>query len=140
MRHGFTLIELLVVIAIIGILSSIVMTSLNAARAKGRDAKRQSDVKQIQLALELYYDAQSVYPATLGVGAASPLVTGGYIATLPTDPVTNIFQRAVVQAGPVQQIDQTHPGPARVGLYRGGNGRRRRIFCLPGHTRDRWRL
>ena len=55
--RGFTLIELLVVIAIIGILSSVVLASLNSARQKGRDAKRISDVKQLQLALELYYDA-----------------------------------------------------------------------------------
>jgi prepilin-type N-terminal cleavage/methylation domain-containing protein len=54
---GFTLIELLVVIAIIGILSSITVVSLNSARARGRDAKRIADVKQIQLALSLYYDA-----------------------------------------------------------------------------------
>ena len=50
-RKGFTLIELLVVIAIIGILASIVMVSLSGARAKGRDARRQSDIKNIQLAL-----------------------------------------------------------------------------------------
>jgi len=56
-KRGFTLIELLVVIAIIGILSSVVLASLNSARQKGRDARRISDVKQVQLALELFYDA-----------------------------------------------------------------------------------
>ena len=65
-KAGFTLIELLVVIAIIGILSSVVLASLNSARQKSRDAKRISDLKQIQLALELYYgDYNSTYPATL---------------------------------------------------------------------------
>ncbi|OGG50410.1 hypothetical protein A3C18_00565 [Candidatus Kaiserbacteria bacterium RIFCSPHIGHO2_02_FULL_54_11b] len=80
---GFTLIELLVVIAIIGILSSIVLASLNSARTKGRDARRVSDIKQLQLALELYYDANSAYPAELTTAA---LVDAGYIATMPTDP------------------------------------------------------
>ncbi len=60
-KAGFTLIELLVVIAIIGILSSVVLASLNSARAKGRDAKRISDLHNIQLALELYYDKYSTY-------------------------------------------------------------------------------
>jgi len=84
---GFTLIELLVVIAIIGILASIILASLNSARQKGRDARRLSDVKQIQLALELYYDANGAYPATIGTTAtSSPLVSGGYISILPTDP------------------------------------------------------
>jgi type II secretion system protein G len=80
---GFTLIELLVVIAIIGILASIVLASLNSARQKGRDARRLSDVKQIQLALELYYDANGVYPAAI---TGTTLTGPGYISTLPTDP------------------------------------------------------
>ena len=82
-RRGFTLIELLVVIAIIGILSSIVLASLNSARKKGRDARRVSDVKQLQLALELYYDANGAYPSAV---TAANLVNAGYISTIPTDP------------------------------------------------------
>ncbi|MBU2220023.1 prepilin-type N-terminal cleavage/methylation domain-containing protein, partial [Patescibacteria group bacterium] len=62
---GFTLIELLVVIAIIGILATIVMVSLNTARAKARDARRISDVRQIQLALQMHYDSVGSYPAAL---------------------------------------------------------------------------
>jgi prepilin-type N-terminal cleavage/methylation domain-containing protein len=82
---GFTLIELLVVIAIIGILSSVVLASLNSARQKGRDARRISDLKQVQLALELYYDANQSYPSALTEAA---LVTPGYIAAIPVDPGT----------------------------------------------------
>lgn len=87
-QRGFTLIELLVVIAIIGILSSVVLASLNSARKKGRDARRISDMKQLQLALELYYDANQSYPA--GTGSASTslatLVTNNYISSVPQDP------------------------------------------------------
>jgi type II secretion system protein G len=61
-RRGFTLIELLVVIAIIGMLSSIVMASLNSAREKARDARRVADLEQIRTALELYYDDHGYYP------------------------------------------------------------------------------
>src|ERR1017187_1628916 len=69
---GFTLIELLVVIAIIGILSSIVLVSLNSARQKGNDTRIISDVNQTRTQLESGYvsgaypdiTAANTYPAT----------------------------------------------------------------------------
>jgi type II secretion system protein G len=61
-QKGFTLIELLVVIAIIGLLSTLAVVALNNARQKSRDAKRISDIKQIQTALELYYNDNNGYP------------------------------------------------------------------------------
>ena len=54
-RGGFTLIELLVVIGIIGILSSIVLVSVNSARMKARDARRVSDAREIRTAFNLFY-------------------------------------------------------------------------------------
>jgi prepilin-type N-terminal cleavage/methylation domain-containing protein len=83
-KKGFTLIELLVVIAIIGILSSVVLASLNSARQKSRDARRVSDIKQMQLALELFFDSNQTYPATIG-----EIADGGFIATVPTGPSAN---------------------------------------------------
>src|SRR3989338_2899468 len=53
--RGFTLIELLVVIAIIGILSAVVLASLNTARSKGNDAAIQSDLSTIRTQAEIYY-------------------------------------------------------------------------------------
>ena len=53
---GFTLIELLVVIAIIGILSSVVLASLNTARQKGADAAVKSNLSNAPAQAELFYD------------------------------------------------------------------------------------
>lgn len=69
--RAFTLIELLVVIAIIGLLSSIVITSLNTARAKAADAQRMASVKQIQQALELFFQANGRYPGHQDPGMSS---------------------------------------------------------------------
>ncbi|OGZ96200.1 MAG: hypothetical protein A3J10_02295 [Candidatus Sungbacteria bacterium RIFCSPLOWO2_02_FULL_54_10] len=99
-QQGFTLIELLVVISIISLLSSVVLTSVNSARAKARDARRIADFKEIQKALELYYDTNGQYPVgSQGYGAWSShapsygnndnYITGlvpTYIPSLPRDP------------------------------------------------------
>jgi len=85
-NKGFTLIELLVVIAIIGVLASVVLASLNSARKKSRDARRVADVKQLQLALELYFDANSEYPDALATVA-----TDGHIPVLPADPLGGAY-------------------------------------------------
>lgn len=95
-RKGFTLIELLVVIAIIGILATIVLVSLNAARQKARDTKRLGDLRQVALALEMYYDDERKYPGgTESSGCDdwtamdSAIETGGYMTSVPVDPINS---------------------------------------------------
>ncbi len=70
-QQGFTLVELLVVIAIIGLLSTLAVVSLGSARAKARDARRISDIRQVQTALELYFATAGAYPTE-----ASAIVLG----------------------------------------------------------------
>jgi prepilin-type N-terminal cleavage/methylation domain-containing protein len=65
---GFTLIELLVVISIIGVLTTLVVTNLNEARARARDVAKKQRLSQLKSALQLYYNDFMRYPAT-GNGA-----------------------------------------------------------------------
>lgn len=100
-KKGFTLIELLVVIAIIGILSSVVLASLNSARQKSRDARRISDMKQVQLALELYFDSANGYiteTTPVAVSSLSELTAANYISTLPTDPLSSNTEYSYISA------------------------------------------
>jgi prepilin-type N-terminal cleavage/methylation domain-containing protein len=103
-NRGFTLIEMLVVIAIIAILTGIIVTGLVGSKAKSRDAKRASDLSQIALAIEQYFDRCDVYPTpdtlsgnsvidaiTLNQTCSAtnngvPITLGNFISVIPTDP------------------------------------------------------
>ena len=93
---GFTLIELLIVIGIISLLSVGVLTVINPADqlAKANDARRKSDLIQIQKALEQYYSDNGHYPFSASgkiiAAGGSPIDWGSpwvpYIDLLPQDP------------------------------------------------------
>ncbi len=94
--RGFTLIELLVVIAIIGILASVVLSSLDSARAAARDATRVADMRAIAQALELFRKAHHRYPGVpdgipvsgqmIGVGNEIDTALAPYLPSIPIDP------------------------------------------------------
>ena len=106
-RKGFTLIELLVVIAIIGLLSTLAVVALNNAREKSRDARRVADIKQIQTALELYYNDCQGYPTTASFGSTiagsdgvcNPANTTVYMSVVPTNPLPNGMAYTYASAG-----------------------------------------
>lgn len=61
-RQGFTLIEILIVVAIIAILASVVLIGLGPTQQAGRDARRLSDLREVQNGLELYFNKCGYYP------------------------------------------------------------------------------
>lgn len=77
--RGFTLLELLVVIIIIGLIATIVIASVNSARAKGRDTKRITELDSMRDALSIYYSTNGSYPQTADI-----LVTQKLLPVLPT--------------------------------------------------------
>jgi prepilin-type N-terminal cleavage/methylation domain-containing protein len=105
-KRGFTLIELLVVISIISLLSSIVLSSLNSARAQGRDAQRVQNLRQVQLAIEQYIAVNGEAPllgetSSQGMGEWKNLevALSPYISSLPEDPCTDCETNWNMQEG-----------------------------------------
>ncbi|MEK7515111.1 MAG: type II secretion system protein [Patescibacteria group bacterium] len=84
--RGFTLVELLVVIAIIGILATTGLTQLGSARAKARDARRISDIREIAQVIEFYNNSESDgYPADIDAATLSDYISGNVV---PADPAS----------------------------------------------------
>lgn len=61
-RKGFTLIEILIVVAIIAILATVILVGLGPSQQAGRDARRLSDLREVQQGLQLYFNKCGVYP------------------------------------------------------------------------------
>lgn len=108
-KKGFTIIELLIVIAIIGLLATISIVALNGARQKGRDAKRIGDIRQVQTALELYFNDRDAYPV-----AAEAIVLGSANARVLCDTAAG-FQATTTGCGKVYMgIVPSNPLPGGV--------------------------
>lgn len=98
LSNGFSLIELLIVIAVVGVLAAGLMTVLNpvAYLQKSADAKRKTDLSEVQKALELYYQDNNRYPDYIQTDGRirglnnQPVEWGGsfspYMQKLPADP------------------------------------------------------
>mgnify|MGYP000547078052 CR=1 FL=1 len=102
-RRGFTLIELLVVIAIIGILSSVVLASLSAARSRAADASVKANLATVRTQASLYYDLQGRYGSITGTYYVGDCMTSGTMfretsitgeARAAADSITNAIAKA----------------------------------------------
>jgi prepilin-type N-terminal cleavage/methylation domain-containing protein len=74
-KRGFTLLELLTVLAVIGLLATIVLASLNDSRARGRDATRVKELKELQKAIELYRADNTGFPPRNTARSGSTVAT-----------------------------------------------------------------
>lgn len=119
--RGFTLIELLVVIAIIGILSSVVLASLNSARLKARDVKRIQDVRQLKIALELYYTENGFYPS---VGTDG----GGYNVSTLSTPLLPYISNIALDPGYGRSYVRGPSNAYGISVYQEKTG----IYCVSG--------
>ncbi len=110
-RRGFTLIELLVVIAIIGVLVSLLLPAVQAARGAARLTQCKNNIKQLVLGLQNYNDTNRMFPpGHLETGEENP-PPGGQTAQHQIGWLTYLLpyveQSATYQAVPFNEIDQT---------------------------------
>ena len=86
-QTGFTLMELLTVIAIIGILSAVTISTYSGARERARDTQRITELGQLALALERYFDACNQYPGALDPSESAGCPSGVTFGTFAGNPV-----------------------------------------------------
>ena len=82
LNQGFTLVEILLVVAIIGVLATIVLSSVSDSRGSARDASRAQTMKQLEIALERYRNENNgQYPDTGNVWFGNCRLTGNTALT-----------------------------------------------------------
>ncbi len=103
---GFTLLEMMIVIIIMGILMSIALPIYNQSLVRSREAVLRQDLFTLRSLISQYTLDKQKAPQSL-----DDLVQGGYLKTLPKDPMTNEANWEVVQDDDtIMTPDQQDPG------------------------------
>lgn len=111
-RHGFTLIELLVVVTIIGILISLLLPAVQAAREAARRLQCANNLKQIGLALHNYHTRHNVFPMnTTGAVESGGVCGNGFYSwlalILPDMEQSGLYSSINFKIGMMDTCDQT---------------------------------
>jgi len=105
-QRGFTLIEMIIVISIIFILTGIAAPIYSAHLQRAREAVLKEDLYTMRNAIDQYTMDKNKAPQTL-----DDLVTAGYMARIPPDPMTRATDTwQAVQEDVFLNPEQTDPG------------------------------
>lgn len=104
--RGFTLIELMIVMAIVTVLVSIAVPMYQRSIQRSKEAVLKSNLFSLRTVIDEYtYDKQKA-PQSL-----QDLVEGGYLRTVPVDPMTGSTQTwQIVMEDATTSVNQTEPG------------------------------
>ena len=103
---GFTLIELMVVMLIIGVLMAIAVPNYVSAVKAAKESVLKEDLHVMRQAIDSYTMDKQKAPQSL-----QDLVEGGYLKTIPVDPMTRTAETWVAdQTDSLRSIDQSEPG------------------------------
>lgn len=86
LKNGFTLVELMIVIVIIGVLTTLIIVSLDNTKMTARNTRRLADIKQIQLALKMYYNDTGTFPSSITPGSSISKGGANYMLRVPSNP------------------------------------------------------
>jgi prepilin-type N-terminal cleavage/methylation domain-containing protein/prepilin-type processing-associated H-X9-DG protein len=108
MRRAFTLIELLVVIAVIGVLTGLLLPTVQSARSAARRSQCQNNLRQLALACSAYLTSRDAFPMSAVSGTGHGVNQSCFALILP-----EIEQRPLFDAYNFQ-VENYHPANTTV--------------------------
>jgi prepilin-type N-terminal cleavage/methylation domain-containing protein len=110
MKRGFTLIELLVVIAIVAVLMGMLLPAVSRAREQAKVTVVNAELRQIGIAIDMYFDDNRKFPPTHEDCATGRLTD--HLYQLPRALITSHYLPSMPkgQAMTTNLEDRYHPG------------------------------